>query len=69
MIFAMSCTRYDDLHLHWVWLVHNDVEEPEAEESPAVRLYWKMVKHRMLCEVCREEDLAQGIVPLRIQIR
>jgi hypothetical protein len=65
----MSCTRYDYILRCWTWFVQNGVEEPGAEEGPAVRLYWKMVAHRERCEVCRDEDLANGIVPLRILIQ
>ena len=68
MIRAMSCTRYDDLYRRWTWFVHNDVEECGFEDTPAVTLYWKMVKHRTLCEVCRDEDLSQEIVPLRVRV-
>lgn len=66
----MACSVYENLRIRWKGLI-NDPNRPlvrnaDREEEPAVAAYYDMAKHRLNCEVCRDEDLSLGILQIYI---
>jgi hypothetical protein len=54
---------YEALQNEWKWLVELQPEGHE-EGSPTVRVFWKIVEHRMTCEVCRDEAATRELEAL-----
>jgi hypothetical protein len=50
----MACAVYQELITQWRQLI----SEPH-EDGPAVAAYWTAIDHRTICEVCRDENLAE----------
>ena len=53
----MACAEHEGLVTKWRLLIN----EPH-EDDTAVAAYWAMVEHRMVCEVCKDEDLAEVLM-------
>ena len=61
----MSCRAYEALRRKWTWQVHHPVVgHVDNGDNPTVDLFWKMTEHRTDCEVCRDEDIGLGVVPV-----
>ena len=43
------------------YLINRSDVEP-ADEGEILAAYYQMAEHRMSCEVCKDEDLAHGIL-------
>jgi hypothetical protein len=66
----MACCVFENLQRRWKSLIidpnrSSGARSSDHEEEPAVVAYYEMAEHRPRCEVCRHEDLSQG---LRLQV-
>ena len=50
----MACAIYQELITKWRRLIF----EPQ-EDDATVAAYWTAIGHRTICEVCRDENLAE----------
>jgi hypothetical protein len=60
----MACAIYQALITRWRRLI----SEPH-EDDAAVAAYWAAIDHRTICEVCRDESLAEVLKRLSPQAR
>jgi hypothetical protein len=51
----MSCAVYKSMVVNWMILINE-----QHTDQAAVAGYWEAVEHRCDCEVCRDEDVANG---------
>jgi hypothetical protein len=60
----MGCVVYEELSAKWNSLVNDSDKEP-TNEGATLAAYFEMVEHRICCEVCKDEDVARGILQTR----
>jgi hypothetical protein len=53
----MACAAYEELVTKWRLLIN----EPHKDDA-AVAAHWEAIDHRMACEVCKDEDLAEVLM-------
>ena len=54
-MWHMACIAYKRLVTEWMILIY----KPHSDQAAATA-YWEAVEHRVKCEVCRDETLADG---------
>ena len=59
---GMSCWVHEELSNEWKRLVRQQVgAHTSGYDSPTVLLYWEMIEHRKICEVCRDDEITRGL--------
>lgn len=58
----MSCWVHAELENEWKRLVESQVgAHTSGEDSPTVRLYWRLIEHHSSCEVCRDDEVTGNV--------
>ena len=53
----MSCWIHQELHNEWERMIEQKVgAHSRGYDSPTVGLYWRIIEHEMVCEVCRNDE-------------
>jgi len=63
----MPCWVQFELEDEWKRLVDSHIgEQASGEDSPTMRLYWRIIEHRSSSEVCRDELTVRWIASWEI---